>query len=212
MWRTRPLATQILLCVLAILLVTSAAGAVLYANLTDQTLDSQYKQRAQDIASTVAQLPEIAEALSRNDPDHRIQPLAEQVRRNTSASYVVVADRNGVRYSHPTPSLIGQRLEEPVVALDGNVHTGIDPGSLGNSANAKVPLRDPAGAIIGEVSVGILEERVSSQIAVQVRDIALYSLLALGIGVLASWLLARGLKRVTFGLELSDIAALLQER
>jgi two-component system CitB family sensor kinase len=212
MWRTRPLATQILLCVLAILLVTSAAGAVLYANLTNQTLDVQYTQRALDIANTVAQIPEVAGALARQDPDHRIQALAEQVRRNTSASYVVVADRDGVRYSHPTLSLIGQRLEEPVVALDGNVHTGIDPGSLGNSANAKVPLRGPDGTIIGEVSVGIPEERVSSQIATQIVDIALYSLLALGIGVLASWLLARALKRVTFGLELSEIAALLQER
>ena len=212
MWRTRPLATQILLCVLAILLATSAAGAVLYANLTDQTLDVQYTQRALDIANTVAQLPEVADALAQHDPDHRIQALAEQVRENTSASYVVVADRNGVRYSHPTLALIGQRLEEPVVALDGNVHTGIDPGSLGNSANAKVPLRASGGAIIGEVSVGIPEERVSSQIFLQIRDIALYSLLALAIGVLASWLLARGLKRVTFGLELSEIAALLQER
>ncbi|MFC0438284.1 sensor histidine kinase [Kutzneria buriramensis] len=212
MWRTRPLATQILLCVLAILLVTSAAGAVLYANLTDKTLDGEYKQRATDIAYTVAQIPAIADALAHKDPDHRIQALAEQVRKNTSASYVVVADRDGVRYSHPTLSLIGQRLEEPVVALDGNVHTGIDPGSLGNSANAKVPLRASDGAIIGEVSVGIPEERVSSQISTQIMDIALYSLLALGIGVLASWLLARALKRVTFGLELSEIATLLQER
>jgi len=212
MWRTRPLATQILLCVLAILLVTSTAGAVLYANLTDQTLDTQYKQRALDIANTVAQIPAIADSLTQKDPDHRIQALAEQVRKNTSASYVVVADRDGVRYSHPTASLIGKQLEEPVVALDGNVHTGIDPGSLGNSANAKVPLRASDGAIIGEVSVGIPEERVSSQIADQIVDIALYTLLALGIGVLASWLLARALKRVTFGLELSEIAALLQER
>jgi two-component system CitB family sensor kinase len=42
--------------------------------------------------------------------------------------------------------------------------------------------------------------------------IALFSLLVLGIGVLASWLLARTIKRVTFGLELQDFAALLQER
>lgn len=212
MWRTRPLATQILLCVLAILLVTSTAGALLYANLTGRTLDAQYTQRALDIANTVAHVPEVADALAQRDPDHRIQALAEQVRKNTSASYVVVADRRGVRYSHPTPALIGQRLEEPVVALDGNAYFGIDPGSLGNSANAKVPLRASDGGIIGEVSVGIPEDRVSSQIAVQILDIALYSLLALGIGVLASWLLAGALKRVTFGLELSEIAALLQER
>jgi len=212
MWRTRPLATQILLCVLAILLMTIATGAVLYANLTGETLDSQYKQRALDIAYTVAQTPEVADAVAHKDPDHRVQAIAEQVRRNTTASYVVATDRDGVRYSHPIPSLIGQRLEEPVVALDGSGHVGIDSGSLGRSANARVPLRASGGAIIGEVSVGIPETQFSSQVDAQIAVIVLYSLLVLGIGALASWLLARALKRVTFGLELSEIAALLQER
>jgi two-component system CitB family sensor kinase len=212
MWRTRPLATQILLCVLAILLATIAAGAALYVKLTGDTLDSQYKQRAADIASAVAQMPEIADALVRKDPGHRIQILAEQVRKNTSASYVVVTDREGVRYSHTTPALIGQRIEEPVVALDGNRYVGVDNGSLGRSANGRVPLRAADGAIVGQVSVGILEEQVAGQLHAQVVEIVLYSLLVLAIGVLASWLLARALKRVTFGLELAEIAALLQER
>ncbi|QUQ64015.1 sensor histidine kinase [Kutzneria sp. CA-103260] len=212
MWRARPLATQILLWVLAILLVTIAAGAALYATLTGDTLDDQYKQRALDIAATVAQLPEIPDALAHNDPGRRIQALAEQVRKNTSASYVVVTDRDGVRYSHPTPSLIGQRIEEPVVALDGNGHVGVDNGSLGRSANGRVPLCAADGTIVGQVSVGILEEQVTTRLHAQIGEIVLYSLLALAIGVVASWLLARALKRVTFGLELAEIATLLQER
>jgi two-component system, CitB family, sensor kinase len=212
MWRTRPLATQILLCVLAILLVTIAAGALLYVNLTGETLDGQYQQRARDIAYTVAQTPEIADALAHQDPDHRIQAIAERVRHHTSASYVVVTDRTGLRYSHPTPSLIGKRIEEPVVVLDGSVQVGIDNGSLGRSANARVPLRAADGSIIGEVSVGIPEVQVSSQLNAQIAEVVLYSLLVLGIGALASWLLARALKRVTFGLELAEIAALSQER
>jgi two-component system CitB family sensor kinase len=212
MWRTRALATQILLCVSAILLVTISAGAVLYVKLTGDTLDSQYKQRALGIAYTVAQLPEIADALLHKDPEHRIQALAELVRKNAGASYVVVTDRDGLRYSHPTPTLIGLHIEEPVIALDGSGHVGIDNGSLGRSANGRVPLRATDGTIIGQVSVGILEVQVSSQLNVEILDIVLYSLLALAIGVLASWLLARALKRVTFGLELSEIATLFQER
>jgi two-component system CitB family sensor kinase len=39
MWRQRPLATQILLAVLAILLLTVSAGALLYVRLTGDTLD-----------------------------------------------------------------------------------------------------------------------------------------------------------------------------
>ena len=69
-------------------------------------------------------------------------------------------DRHGIRYSHPDPALIGQRVAEPVVALDGRNHLGIDHGNLGPSANAKAPLRGPPGGqIVGEVSAGILERR-----------------------------------------------------
>ena len=212
MWRKRPLASQILLGVLCILVVTTAAGALLYVRLTGETLDRLYEQRALDIANTVAQLPTISEALVRNDPGHSIQAIAEQVRRNTGASYVVVINRDGVRFSHPTSALIGQHIEEPVVALDGQNHPGIDDGSLGRSANGRVPLRAAGGAIVGEVSVGIREEQVASQLNQQIVSVALYSVLALAIGVVASWLLARRLKRATFGLELNEIATLLQER
>ena len=121
-------------------------------------------------------------------------------------------DRLGIRYSHPNPTLIGQRIEEPVVALDGVGHVGIDPGSLGRSANGRAPLRDASGALIGEVSVGILERQVSGQLRHEALAIALYSALALALGAMASWLLARRLKRVTFGLEPTEIASLLQER
>jgi two-component system CitB family sensor kinase len=212
MWRKRPLASQILLSVLGILVVTMSAGALLYVKLTGDTLDRLYEQRALDIANTVAQLPAISEALGHNDPAHSIQTIAEQVRKSTGASYVVVINRDGVRFSHPTPALIGQRIEEPVVALDGQPHPGIDDGSLGRSANGRVPLRAAGGDIVGEVSVGIREEQVASQLNQQVAAVALYSVLALAIGVIASWLLARRLKRATFGLELNEIATLLQER
>jgi two-component system CitB family sensor kinase len=124
----------------------------------------------------------------------------------------VVIDRNGVRYSHPTRSLIGVRVTEPVVALDGHDHVGTDRGNLGISANAKTPLRAPNGAIIGEVSAGILERAVSDQLLQELPTLLLYFACSLGIGVVASITLARRLKRSTFGLELDEIAALVQER
>ncbi len=93
-----------------------------------------------------------------------IQSLAQEVRRETGASYIVVIDRHGIRFSHPDPALIGQRVSEPVVALDGRDHVGVDYGNLGVSANAKVPLRAPGGQVIGEVSAGIPEAQVSAQL------------------------------------------------
>ncbi|NKQ56597.1 sensor histidine kinase [Amycolatopsis sp. K13G38] len=212
MWRSRPLASQILMGVLGILLATVSAGALLYVKLTGETLDAQYEQRALGIANAVAQMEPIREALPARDPGHVVQSTAEQVRLATGAAYVVVTDRTGLRYSHTNVDLIGRRLEEPVAALDGQSHLGIDDGSLGRSANARVPLRGPDGTIAGQISVGILEEQVSSELAKAALWVVLYSALALTVGVVASWLLARRIKRVTFGLEPSEIVALLQER
>lgn len=212
MWRQRTLATQILLGVLAILVVTMSIGGALFVMYSRHTLDRHYEQRAVDIANSVAQIPEIRTALPAADPDHVIAALAADVRNATGASYVVVADRTGLRYSHPNPALIGKRLEEPVIVLDGRDHVGIDHGSLGRSANGKAPVYGAGGVIVGEVSVGILETQVSGQLRHDIAAIVLYAGLAFAIGVIASWVLSRLIRRATFGLELSEITSLLQER
>ncbi|CAN5621619.1 sensor histidine kinase [soil metagenome] len=212
MWRSRTLASQILAGVLAILLVTIVLGGVLYIELTGRSLDRQYETRAVDIAATVAQIPEIRNGITQPDPRRLIQSLAGQIQHSSGADYVVVADRSGIRFSHPNPELIGRRLEEPVAVLDGRNHIGINRGSLGRSANGKAPILDASGNVVGQVSVGILERNVASQLRHDAVVIASYSLLVLLLGVAASWLLARTIKRVTFGLELSEIASLLQER
>lgn len=212
MWRLRTLASQILLAVVGILLATAVIGGVLDIRLTTKSLDQQYEERARVTAIVVATTPEIRSALSLPDPSRVIQPLASQIAANTGAAYVVVTDREGVRYSHPNPRLIGKRLEEPVAALDGKDHVGIDHGSLGRSANARVPVLDAHGAVLGEVSVGFLETKVASQLHRDVLAIAAYSALALAIGVAVALLLARRIKRVTFGLEPREIVSLLQER
>jgi two-component system CitB family sensor kinase len=212
MFRTKTLAFQILAGVLGILLVTTAIGAFLFVQLTNQSVEKQYEQRAAAIAGTVAQMPQIRTALANGDHSGVIQDLAGRVMRQTDAAYVVVIDRNGVRYSHPIRALIGQRITEPVIALDGRTHLTIDHGSLGLSANGKAPLDGPNGSVIGEVSVGILIKDVAAKQRGAIGAIILYSALGLGIGVAASLVLARRMKRATFGLELPEIASLLQER
>jgi two-component system, CitB family, sensor kinase len=211
------LSSRILASVVAILLATTLVGFGLVTFRQRAELEHDYKQRALAVAQTFAATPSIRQALARhNAADRRlIQSLAEQVRHLTGATYIVVIDRNGVRYSHPNPALIGRRITEPVIALDARDHIGVDHGNLGISANAKVPIRAPGSAgapVIGEVSAGILEGQVSDQLLHELPSLLLYFALALAIGVVASLTLARRLKRSTFGLELEEIAALVQER
>ena len=218
MRRRRQLSSRILTSVVAILLASSLVGFALVTLRQRAEFEHDYQQRALAVAQTFATTPSLREALAgRSRADRRlIQSLAQQVRSETGASYVVVIDRDGIRYSHPNPALIGQRITEPVIALDGRDHTGVDHGNLGISANAKVPIRAPGsasrGPVIGEVSAGILEGQVSDQLLHELPSLLLYFACALAIGVIASLTLARRLKRSTFGLELEEIAALVQER
>src|SRR6185437_14750025 len=86
---------------------------------------------------------------------------------------------------------------------------GIQNGTLGRVAAGKAPLFDH-GALIGEVSVGFPVERAAGQLADMLRSFAAYLALALAVGVAGAAGFARWLKRQTFGLELREIAGLLE--
>jgi two-component system CitB family sensor kinase len=208
----RRLSTQILVSHLAILVIAVGAGFALYVHAGRQAEDVEYKKRALAIAQATAAMPGVQRGLAQGDPMGALAGLADRVRQSTGAAYVVIIDRAGVRHSHPDPALIGQRIEEPVVALDGRVHTGVDEGSLGRSANVRAPIFDAQGRPVGEVSVGLLESEVGLRFTHEMVDIVAYTAAALALGVLASLLLARAIKRVTFGLEPAEIVALVQER
>jgi len=89
---------------------------------------------------------------------------------------------------------------------------GIETGTLGRSVRAKVPVYDDRGRVEGLVSVGILERQVSQRLWRQLPELLTYVGIALLLGAIGSLLLARRVKRQTFGLEPSDIAALLEQR
>ena len=208
----RTLASRILFAVLGIIALTMALGLALFTRVTSRATDQQAIEQARSIAVSLGQVPQVASAVQDGDPDHTLRRLGERVRRASGASYVVIIGRDGTRFSHPNPALVGRRIEEPVVALDGAVHTGVDQGSLGRSANARAPVFGVDGRPVGEVSVGLLESEVGVRFTHEMADVLLYTGAALGLGVAASLLLARGIKRVTFGLEPSEIVALVQER
>ena len=206
------LASRILFAVLGIVVATMAMGLGLYSSLARSTADANATERASNIAAAVGDMPAVASALAAGDPQDTIRTIADKIVKDTGAAYVVVIGANGLRYSHPNPSLIGQRVQEPVVALDGHIHTGVNNGSLGRSANARAPIRDSSGNPVGEASVGILATKVTAQLQQVLWAAILYSLLALAVGVVASLILARVIKRATFGLEPAEIVALVQER
>lgn len=197
---------------LGIVLIAAVAGVAAAVWQARQELDRQYMQRSLAIAQTVASMPSVQQAVLSADRSGTVQAMADSVRASSGATYVVVTDAAGIRYSHPNPELIGQRVStEPDPLRTGQSWVGIQRGTLGVSARGKAPMLVD-GRVVGMVSVGYLEEEVSRQL---LRDLPGYAAMVAAVLVLAtagSLLLAGHLKRQTFGLEPYEIAGLLEER
>ena len=207
-------ASQALLLQLGVLVLVLLAGVALVALLLQRELEDQYEQRALGIARSVAADPAYAVDIAANPPraDGDVQARAEAVRRRTGALFVVVTDAAGRRYSHPNPSLIGQRVStDPSAALAGHDVVALQRGTLGLSARGKAPLRDATGTVVGEVSVGIDARAVHQRLVQLVRATVGFGGVALLIGAAGSILLSRRLKRQTLGLEPGELADLVRE-
>ncbi|HEX9334861.1 MAG TPA: hypothetical protein VF892_03205, partial [Pseudonocardiaceae bacterium] len=89
MSRRTKLSTRMLVSQVVILVVTMCIGFALYAVLTGDQLDQQYRARALSIAQAVAGLPEVQQALLHNDisRDSAIQTLVASLRHATDARF-----------------------------------------------------------------------------------------------------------------------------
>jgi two-component system, CitB family, sensor kinase len=215
--QSRRLSTQIVVLQLTIILLVVSGGFAMTFLRARHNLDARAGQESLAIARTVASTPAIANAFSARDPARIIEPLAERIRHATGAAFIVVANRKGIRYSHPDPTQIGKSLlhdpGEPVASvLAGKTEVAVQTGSLGRSVRAKVPLRDARGRVIGLVSVGVLERTLGEALVDELPGIMIPSLLGLVLGALGVALLARRVRRQTFGLETGEIATLLEQR
>ncbi|HTJ61669.1 MAG TPA: sensor histidine kinase [Candidatus Saccharimonadales bacterium] len=204
--------SQLLLLQVAIVAATVIIGALASYALVSSQIDDQYKQRALAIAYAVAATPDIVEAMSDAEPSKTIQPIAEAIRRSVGADFVVVANKDGIRYSHPNPENIGKRVStDPNQTLAGDVYVGYQEGTLGRSLRAKVPITS-GGDVIGIVSVGFLDTQLAQKLAQALPTMTLTVLLALALGIAGSLILARRIDRQTFGLGPREIAGLLEQR
>jgi two-component system CitB family sensor kinase len=212
------LSAQVVLMMVAILVLTAVSGFIVMYQNTSGQLNDQFEHRSLSIAQTLAGEQNVVALAADGRPGGQLQVLAGQVRRETDALFVVITNAQGIRLTHPKPNLIGTPVTygdpEPATTepfRTGQIYLGLQHGTLGAVAAGKTPL-SLNGRLVGEVSVGFPAASVSSALSSALLTFILYLLGVLVVGVLAALALARRLKRQTFGLELSEIAALLQER
>lgn len=201
--RRRPvsIASQVLLLQTLLVVFLVAVGSVAAVLQDRATERDDARRQVVTMAESLAAAPSTLAAVTSPDPSAVLQPLAERVRRQAGVDFVVVMSPQGIRYTHPTPGLIGGRFAGHIAqAQAGHPFTETYAGSLGPSVRSVVPVLDDGGRVAGLVSVGITEHRLGSLFARQLPAVIAISAAALGVAVLGAYAVGRRVRGQTMGL------------
>ncbi|MFF5438274.1 SpoIIE family protein phosphatase [Streptomyces achromogenes] len=197
----RSVAGQVFLLqvVIVLLLVVSAVVAQVLQVRHDTDVDAGNRSLA--VAQTFANAPGTAEALRSPDPTAVLQPRAEAVRTATGVDFVVVMNTQGIRYTHPRTDRIGKKFVGTIApALAGHTVTEHITGTIGPLVQVVVPVRDPAGKVVGLVSAGITTAHVGGTADRQLPLLLAAAAAALALATAGTALVSRRLLRQTHGL------------
>jgi two-component system, CitB family, sensor kinase len=208
--RTWSLATQLFAFQAAVILVVLVgAGLAAYSNASTANSDAA-QDEVLGVARTLAAAPVLTWALSAPDPSSVLQPLAEQVRRDTGTDFVVVMTTDGIRYSHPDVTQIGGQFRGTIApAAAGGTVVETFTGTLGPSVRAVVPIV-VAGRIAGLVAVGRTINHVSAEMTRQLPLLAGTTVIALLTAGAGSWLASRWLRRTTHDLGPAELSRMYE--
>jgi two-component system, CitB family, sensor kinase len=220
------LATQVLLLQVAVVTLTLGVAGGLLAFLSHNRLAAEYETRSLDVARAIAFAPAVRADVARYDAaplrpgsaltdelaNGQLQVLATEVQQRTDVLFVVIANNQGIRLTHPNRDELGKHVStDPTQALAGHEVVMRESGTLGPSVRAKVPVFAPgSNRVVGEVSVGISTSAVHQQLWTDVRTAAVLVGMALLIGVVGSLLLSRRWRSLTMGLQPSEMAELIR--
>lgn len=215
--RRHTLAGELLVLQLTgVVMVLFAVAAVSLAQ-SRATFDRVEGRRVSALAEEMAGNPLLRTQLVRPAPGETLAPLLQTTLTRSNVTSVTVADEHGRIVASTNPTLVGTRLpvDGPSVA-QARGWSGELPVDGVRELVAQVPVLgedlDHVGEHLGTVMIG----RVSPTVWQRLSGASSYLLAYLGIasvlGVAGSWLLARRIKRQTFGLEPREIAGLAEHR
>ncbi|MFC4766543.1 ATP-binding protein [Effusibacillus consociatus] len=213
--RRLKLHTKIILMEFILLVTVVLVTGPLFVYIFSQSILQHTGENALDIARIVAENPMVREAFYSDNPSAVIQPIAESIRKSTGAEFVVVGNRDSIRYSHPIPERIGKKMvggDNDMAFVEGREYVSQAEGSLGQSLRGKVPVVGRNGEIVGIVSVGFLTEDIWDSIWDYNKEVFWILMAGLMIGSIGAVILARIIKRDIFGLEPVEIASLFKQK
>ncbi|WP_116210221.1 SpoIIE family protein phosphatase [Streptomyces olivoreticuli] len=198
---TRSVAGQMfLLQVLIVLLLVVAAVITLLVQARSDRFQAA-RDRSLAAAEAFAHAPGLVATLAGPDPSAVLQPLTEAARKQGGVDFIVVTDRNGLRYTHPKPELIGKHFIGNIgPSQAGRITIESVHGPLGEEVQAVVPVTDSHGTVVGLVSSGIKVSAVSSAFDRQLPVVLGAGAVALALATAGTALVTRRLRRQTHGL------------
>lgn len=203
--------TLVLTLILFITLLLTSINAIIEMEQTEENIGN----RALHVATAVSFMPSIREAFELEDPSIFIQPFMESLKKEIGAEFIVIGNKDSIRYSHPDPNKIGKKMvggDNDLALINGSYYMSKAVGTLGPSLRGKAPIFNESGEIIGIVSVGFMMDDVKTIIFNRIIKISGLALFVILIGAIGSVLLARSIRKDTLGLEPQQIAALYRER
>ncbi|NLI92446.1 MAG: sensor histidine kinase [Peptococcaceae bacterium] len=177
------------------------------------SFENQIARQALDIASLAATRQDVISAYASGDPSKNLQEIADEIRAETQAVFVVFMDMKGIRYTHPDRSLIGLPFSggDEGPALRGQSYTSKAVGVSGLSIRAFRPILR-GSTQVGVIAVGFFQPDIS-MILSKIYNIFYFIIpFSLALIICFSFLLAGSVKKIMFGMEPLEIATRLQER
>ncbi|MBT2420069.1 Spo0B domain-containing protein [Streptomyces sp. ISL-22] len=215
--RRQTLAGELLVWQLAIVVIVLAAVAAVSLSQSKATFDRVEGRRVTALAEEMAGNPLVRTQLVRPAPAEMLAPLLQSTLTRSGVTSATVADARGRIVASTNPTLLGTRL--PVSGKDATEGRGWS-GELPVNGITELVAQAPvlgagdrnAGDHLGTVMIG----RASPTVWQRLMGASSYLLVYLGVasvlGVAGSWLLARRIKRQTFGMEPREIAGLAEHR
>lgn len=206
--------TQIVLLITSVVAISTLIVSVLFTAILVNILEKYMGQQAMIVAKLTAANERIIHSFQQPNPVSTIQPIAESIRLKTGASYVVVASKEGMRYSHPRLDFIGKPTATSVESTIKEKKSSIvnANGPMGEAIKALTPIFNDKGEAIGATIVGFLRTDIEKRVSEYKTNIILLSVVLLSIGTTGAFFIARRIRRLFFGLEPEEVSFLFKEK
>ncbi len=207
--------TKIMILVVILLGLSVIISALLASSWFDSILEKKVEDNITNIASFIAVDDDITYALYTQKQDKTIQNIVQKYLDSIDdITFIVVADMNSIRYSHPIESRVGEKFvggDEKRVVENGESYISESTGTLGRSLRAFEPIFYE-GNQVGFVAVGTLTESIDLAKNETFNTIFVWVLISLLVGALGSFMIGNSIKKSLLGLEPEHIVKLFTEQ